>query len=137
LHDSCCTLGIVSNTEAVLTRFDLDCYPVLLDADTIVLSSDVRTPDVQIFEIALERLHAATETAVFVGNSMAEDVEGARRAGLRALYLDDRATGLEPLDTDVLRAATMSGPIRWSANSNRVTTPKLPPPPRMAQKKSG
>jgi putative hydrolase of the HAD superfamily len=105
LHDSCCTVGIVSNTEAVLTRFDLDCYPVLLEADTIVLSSDVgvKKPDVQIFEIALERLHAATEAAVFVGNSMADDVEGARRAGLRALYLDDRATGLEPLETDVLR----------------------------------
>src|SRR5258706_1941763 len=30
-----------------------------------------------------------------------------------------------------------SGPTGWSANSNDVTTPKLPPPPRSAQKISG
>ena len=30
-----------------------------------------------------------------------------------------------------------SGPTSWSRNSNSVTTPKLPPPPRSAQKRSG
>ena len=30
-----------------------------------------------------------------------------------------------------------SGPIGWSWNSNEVTTPKLPPPPRIAQNRSG
>src|SRR5271165_5572760 len=29
------------------------------------------------------------------------------------------------------------GPSGWSANSNEVTTPKLPPRPRNAQKRSG
>ncbi len=29
------------------------------------------------------------------------------------------------------------GPSGWSLNSNEVTTPKLPPPPRSAQKRSG
>ena len=29
------------------------------------------------------------------------------------------------------------GPTGWSANSNLVTTPKLPPPPRSAQNRSG
>lgn len=105
LRRSGCPRGIVSNTEAVLTRFDLDCFPALLDAETIVLSSEVgvRKPDVRIFEIALRRLHAAADTAVFVGNSLAEDIEGARRAGLRALYLDDAATEIEALNRQVLR----------------------------------
>ena len=30
-----------------------------------------------------------------------------------------------------------SGPTGWRRNSKRVTTPKLPPPPRSAQKRSG
>jgi putative hydrolase of the HAD superfamily len=105
LHRSGCTIGIVSNTESVLTQFDLDYHPLLFSSDTIVLSSEVgvRKPDVRIFEIALDRLHAAAEAAVFVGNSMAEDIEGARRAGLRAIHLDDGATGIAPLTRDVLR----------------------------------
>ena len=34
-------IGIVSNTEAVLTRYDLNCFPILLRVDSIVLSSAV------------------------------------------------------------------------------------------------
>lgn len=40
LRRSGARIGIVSNTEAVLTRFDLDRFPILLMVDTIVLSSD-------------------------------------------------------------------------------------------------
>ena len=31
-----------------------------------------------------------------------------------------------------MRPESTSGPTRWSLNSNEVTTPKLPPPPRWA-----
>ncbi len=34
------------------------------------------------------------------------------------------------------RPARISGPTGWSPNSNWVTTPKFPPPPRMAQNRS-
>jgi putative hydrolase of the HAD superfamily len=109
LRQSSCAFGIVSNTEAVLTRFDLDRWPVLLSADAIVLSSEVgvRKPDPRIFQIALDRLHAAPASTVVVGNSIADDIQGARRAGLRAVYLDEGATGVEPLDGDrsVLRVS--------------------------------
>lgn len=107
--------GIVSNTEALLTRFDLERCPILLSADAIVLSSDVgvRKPDPRIFRIALDRLQAAPASSVFIGNSFAEDVEGARRAGLRAVYLDDAATGVEPLaeDGSILRVAPEGGAL--------------------------
>jgi putative hydrolase of the HAD superfamily len=84
--------GIVSNTEAVLTRFDLDCFPVLLTVGTIVLSSEVgaRKPDPQIFLLALERLHATSTSALFIGNDWNADIVGARRAGLRAIFLEER-----------------------------------------------
>jgi putative hydrolase of the HAD superfamily len=94
-----CRIGIVSNTEAVLTRSDLERFPILLSADTVVLSSEagVRKPDPALFRIALERLHASADSCVVVGNSLAEDVEGARRAGLRAIYVEDGAVGVEPM----------------------------------------
>lgn len=99
LRASHCCIGIVSNTEAVLTRFDLDQFPLLHSADTIVLSSEegVKKPDPRIMALALERLHADAATTVFVGNSLADDVEGARRAGLRAVLIDPQAPALAPM----------------------------------------
>jgi putative hydrolase of the HAD superfamily len=82
-------IAIVSNTEASLSNFDLDQFPVLRTADAIVLSSDVgiRKPEPGIFHLALNRLHAAATAAVFVGNDWDADVRGARAAGIRAVYL--------------------------------------------------
>src|SRR4030067_239992 len=36
-----------------------------------------------------------------------------------------------------MRPDRISGPTRWSRNSNDVTTPRLPPPPRTPQNRSG
>lgn len=105
------TFGIVSNTEAVLTYFDLERCAVLRSAGTIVLSSDVgvRKPDPRIFQIALDRLNATPASSVFVGNSLVEDIEGARCVGLRAVYLDEEAPGVESprADSSVLRVRPM------------------------------
>jgi len=92
-------IGIVSNTEAVLTRFDLDRFPLLRSVDDIVLSSEVgvRKPDPRIFQIALERLRATAGSTVFVGDSLTDDVDGARRAGLMAIHLDPAAPGVDRL----------------------------------------
>jgi len=107
LRQTSCRLGIVSNTEAVLTRFDLERWPILLSVDAVVLSSDVgvRKPDRRIFHLALDRLHVEAASTVFVGNSLGEDIDGARHAGLRAVHLDEGATDVEPLhgDPSVLR----------------------------------
>ena len=96
-----CRTAIVSNTEAVLTQFDLSRFPVLRSVDAIVLSSEVgvRKPDPGIFQIALDRLQTAPAAAVFVGNSLTDDVAGARRAGLRCVFLDEGFHGAEPVVT--------------------------------------
>lgn len=115
LRKTSCTIGIVSNTEAVLTRFDLERYPLLLSADAVILSSDVgvKKPDPRIFHTALEILRSEPADTIVVGNSLSEDIAGARRAGLRAIYLDDDATGVAPLtnDSSVLRAAPTYGEL--------------------------
>ena len=111
LHRSGSRTGIVSNTEAVLTQFDLDSFPALRMVGTIVLSSDigVRKPDPKIFQVALERLHSEPSSAVFIGNDWTADIAGARRIGLRAIYLGEGAWDCAPVaatpDGAVLRAA--------------------------------
>ena len=51
------------------------------------------------------------------------------------------AAAINPLITSALAGSINIPPstssISWSRNSNRVATPKLPPPPRSAQNRSG
>lgn len=101
LHRSVSRIGIVSNTEAVLTRYDLDRFPILLTVDAIVLSSEVgvRKPDSRIFRLALERLHSGPESAVFIGNDWTADIAGAQQLGLTAIYITERAADVAPMAT--------------------------------------
>jgi putative hydrolase of the HAD superfamily len=103
LHRSGVKLGIVSNTEALLTKFELDSFPILQSAEAILLSSDVgvRKPDPEIFQLAVNRIGAALGTTVFIGNDWAADVLGARRAGIRAIYLNGEVTDGGQTRTDI------------------------------------
>ena len=68
--------------------------------DVVVDSSDVgvRKPNPAIFTIALERLGVtAPERAVFLDDAPG-NVDGARRAGLHAVLVEDVATALRELD---------------------------------------
>lgn len=58
--------------------------------DVLVVSEEagVAKPSPRIFEIALERAKVRAEEAVMVGDSWANDVEGARAAGLRAIWFN-------------------------------------------------
>ncbi len=58
--------------------------------DGVVTSAQVgsRKPDPAIFRPALELARCSANEAVYVGDTPAEDVEGARAAGIRALLID-------------------------------------------------
>lgn len=105
LHRSRVNIGIVSNTEALLTRFELERYPILQTADAIVLSSEVgvRKPEPEIFELALQRIGTLRSTTVFIGNDWNADVLGAQAAGLRTIYVDGRTD--RPSTPGVIEAA--------------------------------
>jgi putative hydrolase of the HAD superfamily len=85
--------GVVSNFDRRLPALlaALELAPLL---DTVVLSSDagVEKPDPRIFELALARLAVAAGDCVFVGDSAAHDLAGARAAGLRAIDVGSLAT---------------------------------------------
>ncbi|MBK4731275.1 HAD-IA family hydrolase [Oxynema sp. CENA135] len=86
-----------SSTQfGILSNFDSRLYRVLqaLDLDdfftSITLSTEVGAakPDRQIFEVALSKHDCQPERAWHIGDSYKEDYEGAKAAGLHAIWLD-------------------------------------------------
>ena len=86
--------------SAVVSNFDTR-LPSILDGlglgtllDAVVLPAEAAAakPDAAIFALALEKLGAEPAEAIFVGNDPARDLEGARRAGLRAVDVASLAT---------------------------------------------
>jgi putative hydrolase of the HAD superfamily len=80
-------LAVVSNGIRDLTQFVADHR---LDVDAVVDSrSHGRVkPHPTIFRAALERLDVEPSDAVMVGDSLEEDIEGARALGMRAILID-------------------------------------------------
>ncbi len=87
--------GIVSNWDSHLDGL---CRGLNLDSRVgFILSSSragVAKPHPRIFELALERAGVAPDRVLHVGDSLQDDVAGARRAGLDALWIRQR--GEEP-----------------------------------------
>ena len=81
-------LGVVSNfygnLEAVCQSSGLaPLFAVMTDSQRV----GVEKPDPAIFRAALDTIHAAPEEAVYVGDSLPRDCEGARRAGMRFIWI--------------------------------------------------
>jgi putative hydrolase of the HAD superfamily len=89
LRDRGLRLVAVSNWDcslpAVLARCGLG---ELLDGAVSSAVAGARKPDPSIFEPALELARCCPEQAIHVGDTAAEDVVGARAAGIRPLLID-------------------------------------------------
>ncbi|MER3410665.1 MAG: hypothetical protein C4305_09615 [Thermoleophilia bacterium] len=96
-------LGLVSNTSRDLGAF---VSHHSLDVDAWVSSGALGKvkPSPLIFQAALELLGVEPVEAVMVGDSLRDDVEGARAAGLRAILLD--RAGLFPTACDRIQSLT-------------------------------
>ena len=82
-------LGIISNSEgqllALLERLDLvDDFEVILHSGI----EGIRKPDPALFHRATKALSVAPERCLYAGDIPEVDVEGARRAGLKAALVD-------------------------------------------------
>jgi putative hydrolase of the HAD superfamily len=71
--------------------------------DTLVVSEEagVAKPDPAIFAIALDRLGCDPASAVMIGDSWANDIGGARAAGLRGIWLNPGARPIPDTAGDV------------------------------------
>jgi FMN phosphatase YigB (HAD superfamily) len=87
-----------------------------LEVDAIVDSrSHGRVkPHPTIFQSALERLDVRAEDAVMVGDSIEEDIEGARALGMRAILIDreNRHPEIEERLTDLYGLPAALGLVR-------------------------
>lgn len=106
LRDRGLRLAVVANTwpePARLVRRELDELRVAPRLDAVVLSGEVgaRKPEPAIFERALAELGVDAADAVFVGDRLVDDVQGAAAVGMttvQALWfrVDDGAGRVEP-----------------------------------------
>jgi HAD superfamily hydrolase (TIGR01549 family) len=87
-------LGVVSNfaiPECVLSLL----YDNKIDRffEAIIISGAVnkRKPHQEIFKRALDMMNVNAEEAVFVGDTIDADIEGAKAAGMKAIYIERRA----------------------------------------------
>jgi putative hydrolase of the HAD superfamily len=84
-------LGVVSNFEEWLERL-LESLQVTRYFEVRVISGveGVEKPDLKIFRLALDRLGVEPEESVYVGDSVAFDIEPATALGMTAVLIDRR-----------------------------------------------
>jgi HAD superfamily hydrolase (TIGR01662 family) len=88
LHGRGLRIGLISNTQRCLQSFQS--HFALEGLFSVALSSadhGYMKPHRLIFEAALEQVGVEAAEAVMVGDSLAHDVEGARRLGMRAVLV--------------------------------------------------
>ena len=82
-------LGIVSNIDDDQLAHLLALAAITPYFDSIISSEQAQSckPDPSIFEAALERAGCASEEALFVGDTLAQDIAGANQVGLQSVLL--------------------------------------------------
>ncbi|CEJ45547.1 HAD-IA family hydrolase [Umezakia ovalisporum] len=86
-------LGILSNFDSrifsVLQSLELSSY---FSSVTISTQAHVAKPDPQIFAMALAKHNCPPEAAWHIGDSLVEDYQGAKAAGLRGIWINREKT---------------------------------------------
>ncbi len=84
-------LAVISNATSNLCRRILRENSLEKLFQVVVISRDlgIRKPDPRIFHYTLERLRVKPDEAVHVGDSIEQDIIGAKRAGLKAVWIKD------------------------------------------------
>jgi putative hydrolase of the HAD superfamily len=83
-------VAVVSNNLIEEQREKLKCCGLMTFVDHLVVSKEVGAakPEPAIFEEVLKRLRCRVQEAVMVGDSWKEDILGAHRVGMRAVWLN-------------------------------------------------
>ncbi|MFX0140529.1 MAG: HAD family hydrolase, partial [Candidatus Hodarchaeota archaeon] len=79
-------LALISNiSTGDLSRGDMEMFGILDLFDIVVMSSDleIRKPSPKIFEYVLNKLNIKKEEMIFIGDTLYDDIQGAKNAGLR------------------------------------------------------
>lgn len=95
-------LGLITNGSVSMQTQKVDAARLgpLLGAILISEGEGLRKPDQAIFHRAAERLQVTPLECVFVGDNPDADVRGAKRAGMRAVWVRDPWWNDEPKEAD-------------------------------------
>ena len=90
------TNGLKGDFQKILRKLKLtNCFDVVVGVDTC----NSGKPDREIFLYALDKLRVRPEEALFVGDSVKYDYEGAEKAGLKPLLIDRKGKVSEDVET--------------------------------------
>jgi HAD superfamily hydrolase (TIGR01662 family) len=87
-------LGIVSNfaiPECVVRLLERHNLDVLFDVVVVSGAVNKRKPSPEIFQKALEKLGVDASEAVFVGDTVDADIQGAKSVGMKTIFLERRS----------------------------------------------
>ncbi|KOR88826.1 HAD family hydrolase [Paenibacillus solani] len=96
LLQSSFTLGVISNGIGEAQRKRLTSAGLSHYFQSFIISDEVNCwkPDPKIFELALQDLMVGPDEVLYIGDSLADDYEGASRAGIDFCYYNRRDTPL-------------------------------------------
>jgi putative hydrolase of the HAD superfamily len=108
-------LGIVTNGFATMQRRKLRRHCLEEEVDFVLVSEEVGMfkPAPGIFEHALELAGAAPGQSLFVGDTPASDIDGARNAGLHAALMDPRGVWAAGEYDGVWRIERLQELLEW------------------------
>lgn len=95
------TNGLASDYQLILRKLKLTNY---FDVTVDVESCNKGKTETAIFLYTLNKLNVSPSKALFVGDSIKYDYEGAKRAGLKPLLID--RDGKAPKDIDTIKTLT-------------------------------
>ena len=84
------SLGLLTNGAADLQRRKLEGAGLAGYFNQVLISGEtgIAKPDRRVFEMILTRMKSGAENALMIGDSIIKDVQGAQRAGLRAVWVN-------------------------------------------------
>jgi len=95
-----CKLGLISNfTYSPVIYKSLRQQRLDKAFEAVVVSEEVgwRKPSSHIFQIGLNRLQIKADEAIFIGDSPIEDINGAKQAGLKTVFVPSQFNTLKDL----------------------------------------
>ena len=86
-------LGVISNfaiPECVLKLLKTSGIDKLFDVIVVSGAVNKRKPSEEIFKSTLKLMNLCADEAVFVGDTIDADIEGAKAVGMKAIYIERR-----------------------------------------------
>jgi len=97
-------LAVISNSMSNLPRIFLEEYNLIKYFNVVIISGEVgvRKPNSEIFKLALRNLNVKPWEAVHIGDSLKEDIFGAKRVGMRAIWIKSEEFQILDVEPDCI-----------------------------------